>query len=169
MATLGCQKGAPPQISLSAFFNIILNLLSLTSVPCSSMLAFTWRNFTFLIVEQLKRQDPFKFQYFAYRDVMKYYANLSPSFSRSRKFIKNPLCTCWTTAIDLTGDVLAIPTRSITTEISHQIWASPQADKLFLSPLETVTWPKDGTKVLCARSRRTKSFHQICLHIQQST
>ena len=85
------------------------------------MLAFAWRNSIFLIVEQLKRQDPFKFHYLGYRDVMKYYATLSSSFSRSKKFIKNPLCTCWTTAIDLTGDVLAIPTCSITTEISHQI------------------------------------------------
>ena len=148
---------------------LFLKVLSLTSVLCSSMLAFAWRNYIFLNVEPLKRQDPSKFHYVSYRDVMKHYVTLSSSFSRSKSFIKNPLCTPARTAIDLSGDVLTIPIHSTTTDISDQIWASPQADKHFLSPLETVTWPKDGTKVLCARSRRTKSFHQIWLHVQQST
>ena len=73
------------------------------------------------ILEPRKRQDPSKFHYVSYRDVMKHYATLSSSFSRSKSFIKNPLCTPAGTAIDLSGDALTIPIRSIATEISHQI------------------------------------------------
>ena len=118
---LGAKKVTRHKFPYLLSSTLFLKVVSLTSVLCRSMLEFAWRNFIFLNVEPLKRQDPSKFHYVSYRDVMKHYVTLSSSFSRSKSFIKNPLCTCWTTAIDLTGDVLAIPTRSITTEISHQI------------------------------------------------